>query len=78
MVGRLRKLLLPTILLLASCATSWDEEEARCRAIDDDAARRACLERVLAEDQSRGDNNGIGPPSCHPASTRPDPDRERC
>lgn len=77
MPNLLRKLLLPGVLLLASCA-SWDDETAHCRDIDDSAARRACLERVLAEDQSREDNDGIGPPSCHPASTNPDRDRERC
>ena len=74
----MRRRFLLSLVALASCATSWDDEEARCRAIDDDAARRACLERVLAEDQAGRDNNGIGPPSCHPASTRPDPDREPC
>lgn len=76
MVERMRKLIFPAILLLASCA-SWDDD-ARCRDIDDDALRRACLERVLADDQAREDNDGIGPPSCHPASTRPDPDRDPC
>jgi hypothetical protein len=70
-------LVLPTVLL-ASCA-SWDEDGALCRNIDDDFARQTCLERVLADDWPKsGDNNGIGPPSCHPASTRPDPDRAPC
>lgn len=73
----MRKLFLLGLVALASCV-SYDDEEARCRQIDDDAVRRACLERVLAEDQAERDNNGIGPPSCHPASTRPDPDRAPC
>lgn len=74
MMERMRKLLLPAILLLGSCA-SWEDDA--CRDIEDGAARRACLERVLAEDRAREDD-GIGPPSCHPASTRPDPDRDPC
>lgn len=74
----MRRRFLLGIVLLGSCASSWDDDEARCRAIEDDAARRACLERLLADERAGGDNNGIGPPSCHPASTRPDPDREPC
>lgn len=73
----MRQLILLAILPLAACV-SWDEDAARCRDIDDDAARRACLERVLADQQARDDNDDVGPPSCHPASTRPDPNRDRC
>ena len=74
----MRKLFLLAMFLLGSCASSWDDDEARCREFEDDAARRACLERLLADERAREDNDGIGPPSCHPASTRPDLDRDRC
>jgi hypothetical protein len=73
----MRAILLPALALLASCA-SWDDEVASCRELEEGAARRACLERVLGDDQAQRDNDGIGPPSCHPASTRPNPDRDPC
>jgi hypothetical protein len=66
------------VSLLASCA-SWDDEEvAACHAIEDRDTREACLRALIADDQGAQDNDGIGPPSCHPASTNPDPDRDRC
>lgn len=74
----MRKLFFLAVMLLNACASAWDDDEARCREIEDDAVRRACLEHLLADERERGDNNGIGPPSCHPASTRPDPDRDPC
>ena len=77
MDGSMRKLLLLPVVLLTACA-SWDDEAAPCGDIEDAVARRACLARVLAEDQAREDNNGIGPPTCHPASIHPNPDRAPC
>lgn len=73
----MRRLFLVLSVALAACA-STDDETARCHAMEDSEARRACMERVLAEDQARGDNDGVGPPSCHPASTRPDRGRDGC
>ena len=70
-------LALSVTVSLGACA-STDDQTGQCHAMEDAEARRACMERVLAEDQSRGDNDGIGPPSCHPASTRPDRERDRC
>ena len=71
----MRRVLLAASVLVGACA-SWDDDV--CRDIDDSATRQACIERVLADDHAQQDNNGIGPPSCHPASTRPDPDRDPC
>lgn len=74
-----RALLVLAVAMLGACASGWDEgDEARCRAIEDAAARRACLEQLLSDARTRDDNGGIGPPPCHPASTLPDRDRERC
>ncbi len=63
-------------LTLAGCAT-WDTADGSyCDDIIDPAARRACREEALRDYERRADNDGIGPPRCHPASTRPDPDRD--
>jgi len=74
----MRILSLLALVLLSACASGWDDAEARCGAIEDVGARRACFLQLLADDQARGDNNGIGPPSCHSASTNRDLKRERC
>jgi hypothetical protein len=74
----MRKLSLLALVLLGACASSWDDVEARCGAIEDVGARKACFRQLLADDQARGDNNGIGPPSCHSASTNRDLERKRC
>lgn len=72
----MRNLLLVTLFALAACAS--DPDEAACDQIADGAARQACLRDLIAREQAQRDNNGHGPPSCHPASTNPDLDRDPC
>ncbi len=77
----MRIVLLSLAVALASCAGSggYDEDALNaCYAISDRATRQACLRQLIADDQAREDNYGIGPPSCHPLSTSPNPDRDRC
>ena len=65
-------------LMLSGCAMSPDQEReiADCNAISDAARRHACLQNLIAADEAADANGGIGPPSCHPASLRPDGQRE--
>jgi hypothetical protein len=62
------------LLALAGCATGED----RCADIQDEAQRQLCrIQRVDTEGRPEVDS-GIGPPSCHPGSTNPDRNRDRC
>jgi hypothetical protein len=82
----MRMLSILALLILASCATPQeapslrrdDPAAADCMARGDAAGRGACVRRLIAADEAAADNRGVGPPPCHPASTRRDPDDHRC
>jgi len=75
----MRRLLILALFALGACASGLDGPEYEaCNRMPDETARQACIRTVFAADQTRQDNNGIGPPTCHPASINRDRDRPRC
>jgi hypothetical protein len=62
-------------LLLTGCVSPGED---RCDRIADPTSREACRGDTVRDERAKADARGVGPPSCHPASTNPDLDNDRC